>query len=270
MRNRSLICGACVLLMATLSFAQVGELARQLGLGTKLSDTKISSGLKQALQIGAEQSVKLTGRPDGYFGNPDIKILMPNNLRTLEKGLRMVGYGPKVDDFVLSMNRAAEAAAPAARKIFIDAITAMTIDDARGILSGGDTAATNYFKAKTTPQLTAAFGPVVEGSMAKNGVVRQYNQLTAQYKSIPFAKNQDLDISHYVVSGAGWTFLRTGSGRAQDPQRPSCADHQLAREVFRTPMRVWRPNGVWKISCFESVLWRARVPGRRTPESRLA
>src|SRR5438309_2231654 len=84
-----------------------------------------------------------------------------------------VGYGPEVDDLVLSMNRAAEAAAPAARKIFIDAIAAMTIDDARGILSGGDTAATNYFEQKTTPQLTSSFGPVVERSMAKNGVVRQ-------------------------------------------------------------------------------------------------
>ena len=183
MTNRNLLLSLtllCVSALSTLASAQVGEIARQLGLGTKLSDTKISSGLKQALQIGAEQSVKLTGRPNGYFGNPAIKILMPNNLRTLEKGLRMVGYGPKVDDFVLSMNRAAEAAAPAARKIFIDAITAMTIDDARGILSGGDTAATSYFKNRTTAHLTAAFGPVVDQSMAKNGVVRQYNALTAQ------------------------------------------------------------------------------------------
>ena len=132
--------------MTTLSFGQVEEIAKRLGLRTvPLSDTKISSGLKQALQIGAEQSVKLTGRPDGYFGNPDIKILMPNNLRTLEKGLRMVGYGPKVDDFVLSMNRAAEAAAPAARKIFIDAITAMTFDDARG-----------FFPAATPPPPTTS------------------------------------------------------------------------------------------------------------------
>ena len=90
MRLSQLLC-AGLLLRATLSFAQVGEIARRLGLGTTtLSDSKISSGLKQALQIGTEQSVKLTGRPNGYFGNPDIKILMPSNLRTLEKGLRMV------------------------------------------------------------------------------------------------------------------------------------------------------------------------------------
>jgi len=135
--NRNLWLGASVLLISSLCFSQASEIARRLGLQTGLSDSKISSGLKQALQIGAEQAVKLTGRPNGYFGNPNIKILMPNNLRTLEKGLRMVGYGPKVDDFILSMNRAAEAAAPAARKIFIDAITAMTFEDARRILSGG-------------------------------------------------------------------------------------------------------------------------------------
>jgi hypothetical protein len=233
MRNRSLLLGWCVLLMATLSSGQMGEIARQLGLGNKLSDTKISSGLKQALQVGAEQSVKLTGRPDGYFGNPEIKILMPDNLRTLEKGLRMVGYGPKVDDFVLSMNRAAEAAAPAARKILIDAITAMTIEDARGILSGGDTAATNYFKGKTTPQLAAAFGPVVERSMAKNGVIGQYNQLTAQYQSIPFAKNQDLDISHYVVSKAlDGLFYELGQQERKIRKDPAAQTTNLLREVF--------------------------------------
>jgi hypothetical protein len=236
MTNRNLLLSItllCVSALSTLASAQVGEIARQLGLGTKLSDTNISSGLKQALQIGAEQSVKLTGRPNGYFGNPAIKILMPNNLRTLEKGLRMVGYGPKVDDFVLSMNRAAEAAAPAARKIFIDAITAMTIDDARGILSGGDTAATSYFKNKTTPQLTAAFGPVVEQSMAKNGVVRQYNALTAQYKSIPFAKNQDLDISHYVVSKAlDGLFYELGEEERKIRKDPAAQTTNLLKEVF--------------------------------------
>jgi hypothetical protein len=137
-----------------------------------------------------ERNVKLTGRPDGFFGNPDIKILMPNNLRTLETGLRMLGYEPKVDSFISNMNRAAEAVAPAARKIFIDAMTAMTFDDTPRILSGGDTAATDYFKLKTTPQLTAAFRPGVERTMATNGVTQQYEALVAQYKSMPFAKNQ--------------------------------------------------------------------------------
>lgn len=228
-----LLLAASLILLTTLASAQVEELARRLGLGTNLSDAKVSSGLKQALQIGAEQAVKLTGRPNGYFGNPDIKILMPNNLRTLEKGLRMLGYGPKVDDFVLSMNRAAEAAAPAARKIFIDAITAMTFDDARRILSGGDTAATSYFKEKTTPQLTAAFRPVVERAMARNSVTQQYNTLIAQYKAIPFAKNQDLDISHYVVAKAlDGLFYELGQEERKIRQDPAAQTTKLLREVF--------------------------------------
>ena len=186
-----------------MSANQIGDIAKRLGLGTNnLSDTKISAGLKQALQIGAENSVKLVGGKDGYFGNNAIKILMPKNLQPLEKGLRVVGYGPKIDAFVLSMNRSAEAAAPAARKIFVDAITSMSIDDARHILSGGDTAATEYFKQKTTPQLTAAFRPVVDKTMAQNGVTKQYNALVGQYKSLPFAKSQDLDITNYVVGKA--------------------------------------------------------------------
>jgi hypothetical protein len=227
--KRSRLLGASLLLMTTLCFAQVGKMARQLGLGTGLSDSKISSGLKQALQIGAEQSVKLTGRPNGYFGNPDIKILMPNNLRTLEKGLRMLGFGPKVDDFVLSMNRAAEVAAPAARKIFIDAITAMSFDDTRGILSGNNTAATNYFKDKTAPQLRAAFTPVVERSTATNGVTQRYNSLVAHCRSIPFAKNQDLDITHYVVSKAldgsftNWARKNARFARIRRRKPPTCS-----------------------------------------------
>jgi hypothetical protein len=233
MMKHSLFVGVSLFLMTAFSLGQAGEIARRLGLGSELSDSKISSGLKQALQIGAEQSVKVTGRPDGFFGNPDIKILMPGNLRSLEKGLRMLGYGPKVDSFVLSMNRAAEAAAPAARKIFIDAITAMTFDDARRILSGGDTAATDYFKLKTTPQLTAAFRPVVERTMATNGVTQQYQALVAQYKSMPFAKNQDLDISHYVVSKAlDGLFFELGQEERKIRKDPAAQTTSLLREVF--------------------------------------
>lgn len=231
--NRRLLLGASLIWMTALSHAQAGDIARRLGLGNTLSDTKISSGLKQALQIGAEQAVKITGRPNGYFSNPDIKILMPNNLRTLEKGLRLVGYGPKVDDFVLSMNRAAEAAAPAARQIFIDAIAAMSFDDARRILSGGDTAATDYFKDKTTPQLTAAFQPAVERTMARNGVTQQYNALVSQYKTLPFARNQDLDISHYVVAKAlDGLFYELGQEERKIRQDPAAQTTNLLREVF--------------------------------------
>jgi len=115
------------------------------------------------------------------------------------------------------MNRSAEAAAPSARKIFGDAILAMSFEDARKILSGGDTAATDYFKGKTTDQLTAAFQPFVEKTMSENGVTQQYKALTDQYQSIPFARNQTFDINKYVVTKAF-------SSRFAPAKRSACAE----------------------------------------------
>src|SRR5205823_3594153 len=161
--------------------AQLDELLKQLppvggGRGSP-GDVKIGQALKQALQIGTENAVKLTGRTDGYFKNEAIKILMPEKLKTFDRALRTVGYDRDVDDFVLKMNRAAERAAPAAKQIFWDAIGEMTIDDARGILDGPATAATDYFKTKTTGQLTSAFSPVVHRTMAEVGVTKRYEDL---------------------------------------------------------------------------------------------
>lgn len=234
---RGLLLGTTMLFVTTIAFAQVdpNEISKHLGLGTQseLSDSKIASGLKQALQVGAENAVKLTGRPDGYFGNEAIKILMPKNLQPLEKGLRAMGQGPKVDGFVLSMNRAAEAAAPAAKKIFGDAILAMSFDDARKILSGGDTAATDYFKSKTTEQLTAAFRPVVEKTMDENGVTRQYEALAGQAQNIPFMKSPSLDVTQYVVSKAlDGLFYTLGQEEKKIRQDPVARTTTLLKEVF--------------------------------------
>ena len=151
-----------VALVPVRAAAQLDELLKQLPplpggtqlpfpQGGALGDVKIGQALKQALQIGIENAVKLTGRTDGYFKNQTIKILMPEKLKTFERGLRAVGYDRQVDDLILKMNRAAERAAPAAKKIFWDAIGEMTIDDGRRILNGPETAATD----KTTSELTA-------------------------------------------------------------------------------------------------------------------
>ncbi|MEX2147868.1 MAG: DUF4197 domain-containing protein, partial [Candidatus Rokuibacteriota bacterium] len=170
--------------------------------GGSIGDVKIGQALKEALQVGTEKAVRLTGRADGYYLNQAIKILLPDNLKTVESGLRMVGYGAEVDALVLGMNRAAERAAPAAKAIFWDAIGDMTIDDARRILNGADTAATDYFRDKTTRTLTAAFRPVVERSMNEVGVTRQYKQVLGQAKGLPFLNVEDYDIDRYVVGKA--------------------------------------------------------------------
>lgn len=222
-------------LSSTLAHAQLEQLQKQLGLGnaSTLSDSKVVFGLKEALKVGTEKSVKLTGRTDGYFKNEAIKILMPSNLRPLERGLRAVGFGPKIDAFILSMNRSAEAAAPAARKIFTDAILEMSFDDARKILSGGDTAATDYFKGKTTARLTTAFRPFVEKTMSQNGVMKQYKGLTDQYQSIPFAKSQTFDVNQYVVEKAlDGLFYELADQERQIRKNPAARTTSLLKEVF--------------------------------------
>lgn len=222
-------------LLATPASAQVDELLKGLGIGqqSSLSEGKVSAGLKEALQVATEKSVSLTGRPNGYFGNAAIKILMPEKLRSVEQGLRAVGYGQQVDEFVLSMNRAAERAAPAAKQIFVEAITSMTFDDAKKILGGGDTAATEFFKVKTTDKLTAAFRPVVDKTMGEVGVVRQYQALMGRFEAAPFAKSQRFDIDGYVTGKAlDGLFHVVGEQEKLIRTNPAARTTALLKEVF--------------------------------------
>jgi len=235
MRRRSLIAASIFLCAATIASAQVDQLSKALGLGSKTGpgDTRIASGLKEALKVGAENAVKLTGKTDGYYRNDAIKILMPKNVRSLEKGIRALGAGAKIDEFELSMNRAAESAAPEARKIFADAILKMSIDDARKILNGGDTAATDYFKSKTTGELTSAFRSIVEHSMEKFTVTQQWNSLVGQFQSIPFAKSPSLDINRYVVGKAlDGLFFMLGQEEKKIRTDPAARVTTLLKQVF--------------------------------------
>jgi hypothetical protein len=200
----------------------------------KLSNGDIVDGLKDALKVGTVNTVDLTGKTDGYFANAAIKILLPEKMRNVETGLRALGQGEKVDEFVLAMNRAAEQAAPAAKDIFWGAIKSMSFDDARKILTGGDTAATDYFRAKTTDTLTAAFRPVVKDTMDKVGVVQQYNQLTAAYKSVPFASAlPSFDVESYVVGKAlDGLFLVLGQEEKKIRTDPAAQVTDILKKVF--------------------------------------
>ena len=232
---RLFIAGMIVLMTALPVSAQLDRIFKGLGIGQQsgLSDAKIGSGLKEALKIGTENTVNLTGRLDGYFLNQAIKILMPEKLRNLEKGLRAVGYGPQIDDFVLSMNRAAERAAPFAKEIFWNAIGEMTFEDARKILSGNETAATDYFKVKTTDKLTVAFQPVVDKSMDEVGVTRQYKELVGRFQAIPFVKSESFDIDQYVVTKAlDGLFHVLGEEERKIRTNPAARVTDLLKEVF--------------------------------------
>jgi hypothetical protein len=232
---RMLIISITIFLTALPASAQIDRIFKGLGLGqqSELSDVKIGSGLKEALKVGTENTVNLTGRLDGYFLNQAIKILMPEKLRNLEKGLTAVGYGPQVDEFVLSMNRAAEQAAPFAKQVFWDAIGEMTFEDAKKILSGHETAATDYFKSRTTDKLTVAFRPVVDQAMNEVGVTRQYKELVGRFQTIPFVKSESFDIDHYVVTKAlDGLFHVLGEEERKIRTNPAARVTDLLKEVF--------------------------------------
>ena len=167
-----------------------------------LSNDEIIQGLKEALQVGTEKSVALVSKADGYYQNPDIKIPLPESVQKAEKLLRATGYGEKVDNFELSMNRAAERAAPEAKSIFGDAIKQMTFDDGKKILDGRDNEATLYFEDKTSSRLQEIFKPIVKDAMGEVGVTQSFQDLNAKAQSMPFGKSLSFDLDQYVTDGA--------------------------------------------------------------------
>lgn len=198
-----------------------------------LSNDKIVSGLKEALTVSTRNAVASTGHPDGFLKNEAIKILVPPKLRSAGNAIRLVGLGSQVDALEIGMNRAAEQAAPAAKQIFIKAITEMTFSDARQILSGNDTAATDYFRRQSSDQLIAAFAPIVHQSMENVGVVREYNQLMNNPMAARVAKSQNFDLDEYVVGKTvDGLFYVMAEEESKIRKNPAAQTTALLREVF--------------------------------------
>lgn len=232
------IMSVLLLLLPQIAFAQFGDFMKEIDKlslpGAKtLGDDKIISGLKEALIVGTENTVKLTGHTDAFLKNDAIKILLPEKLQSMDKALQLAGFGPQVDELVVSMNRAAEQAAPLAKPIFKDAVTNMSFDDAKKILDGGDTAATDYFQGKTRDQLARAFKPEVEKTMSQVGVTTQYKELVGQYTMLPFVKVPAFDLDDYVVGKSLDGLFHT---LAQEEQKirtnPAARVTDLLKDVF--------------------------------------
>jgi RNA binding exosome subunit len=207
------------------------------GIGTSsqggTDDSTIASGLKEALSIGTENAVNNVSRVDGYFGNQMIKILMPEKIQKVADVLRQVGYQKEVDDFVLSMNRAAEKAAPKAMSFFVDAIKEMTFEDARGILNGGDTSATEFFKRKTHDKIYDAFKPIISSSMDEVGVTHSYKEMMGKYETIPFMGKESVDLDHYVTNKAmDGLFYMVGQEEKKIRTDPAARVTDLLKSVF--------------------------------------
>lgn len=198
-----------------------------------LSDDRITAGLKEALTISTRSAVASTGKPDGFLKNEAIKILIPPKLHSFDKGMRMIGKGAQMDELEVGMNRAAEEAAPEAKKIFLEALTKMSFDDARRILSEGNTAATEYFKQQTSAELAAAFQPIVHSKLESVGVVKQYNQIMRNPMASSLLGRNAFDLDDYVVSksldGLFYMLAEEEKKIRTDPSQQTTA---LLRDVF--------------------------------------
>lgn len=230
-----LVCAFC--LQPSFALAGIGdffeEIKKAAGIRGDLSKNDVVDGLRQALEIGTSNAVKSVSTVNGYYENPKIKIPLPASVQKVKRLLLLAGYGPQVDAFELSMNRAAEQAAPKAKALFWDSIKKMSFSDARKILDGSDNAITLYFEDKTRDRLFDMFEPIVHASMSELGVTRSYQDLDAKVRSIPFAGSMSLDLDQYVTNQAlNGLFLTLAEEERKIRQDPAARVTDLLKQVF--------------------------------------
>jgi len=209
------------------------DTAKKMGGEKGLGDDEIISGLKQALEVGTGNAVTTVSQLNGYSENPKIRIPLPEDVQKVEKILRATGFGNKLDEFELSMNRAAERAAPEAKTIFGDAIKQMSFTDARQILDGPDDAATQYFQDKTSDQLQVIFKPITHQAMSEVGVTSYYQSIDDKVKTIPFADQMSFDLDQYVTDKAlNGLYLMLAEEEKKIRQDPAARVTNLLKKVF--------------------------------------
>ena len=198
-----------------------------------LTDTEIASGLKEALRVGSDLVVSQLGTTDGFNADPNIHIPLPNNLQKVQATLEKIGKHGMLDDLETRLNRAAEIATPKAKELFFNAISAMTLDDARNILGGPDDAATRYFQSKMTPDLVTKFTPIVNDSLAEVGAIQSYDDAVGQYKKMPLVPDVKADLSSYVVEkGMHGIFHYLAIEEAKIRTDPVARTTDLLKKVF--------------------------------------
>ena len=198
-----------------------------------LSNADINAGLKEALTRGADAAVAQLGQKDGFFGHPALKIPLPPSLQKAERAMRMLGMGRQADELVLSMNRAAEAAVPEAKTLLVGAVKDMSLEDARGILTGGQTSATDFFRRKTETTLTERFGPIVKASTDKVGLAQQYNQYAGAAAQFNLIDKNQASVEQYVTQQAlDRLYTVIGENEAAIRANPMQAGSDLLNKVF--------------------------------------
>lgn len=167
-----------------------------------ITKTDATSALRTALTQGATRAVGSLGKPDGFLGNPQVKIPLPPQLQKAEKTLRRFGMGAAADELVLTMNRAAEAAVPEAKPLLINAVKSMSVADAKAILSGGNDSATQYFRSKTQAALADKFKPIVKQATSKVGAARSYDSLAGKMSQYGLIDAKSASLDDYVTAQA--------------------------------------------------------------------
>ena len=198
-----------------------------------LTEEEVGKALKEALTIGIEKGVEQLSKPDGYFKDLTIKIFMPDEAKSVEEKLRMLGQGKAVDDAIESMNRAAEDAANGAKDLFVTAIKEMTLQDVMNILNGNDDAATRFLEDHTRTQLVEKFKPVIKISLDKVGATKYWNTVFTSYNKLPFVSKVNPDLDDYVTNKAiDGLFVQIAKEEKEIRKNPVARVTDLLKKVF--------------------------------------
>lgn len=199
----------------------------------QLTSQDATGGLKEALSQGASKAVSSLGASDGFLGNPKVKIPLPGQLDKAASMMRKLGMGAQVNELETAMNRAAEAAVPQARQLLANSIKSMSVQDAKGILTGGDTAVTDYFQRTTSAPLTETFKPIVQQAMAKVKVREAYEQFAGKAAKFGVISQEDSQLDNYVTRKTlDGLYLMIGEEEKAIRQNPVGAAGNLAKKVF--------------------------------------
>ena len=199
---------------------------------SSLSSSDATAGIRAALTRGAGAAVDLLGKTDGFWGNERVRIPLPQWLEKGESVFKLLGQQKQLDDLHLSINRAAEQAVPEARTLLVGAVKSMSVQDAKGILSGGDDAATQYFQTKTRTPLQAKFLPIVSKVTQRSGLARQYDSVADRAKSLGLVK-EDASVEHHVTNKAlDGLYLMIGEQEKKIRADPAGTGSALLKKVF--------------------------------------
>jgi len=206
---------------------------KAIGQKSGLSEKDAADGIKEALVKGTGNGVKIVTKTDGYFGNAEIKIPFPSEAKEMESKLRSAGFGKKVDEVVLSLNRAAEDAGKEAEQIFVTAVKQMTVNDAINIVKGKDDEATQYLKRTTSTDLKIKFKPIIKTSLDKVDATKQWQELVITYNKIPFVKKMNPDLPDYVTGKAiDGLFIMIAKEELKIRKDPMARTSDLLKKVF--------------------------------------